>query len=106
MSQRPRTPNKPKARVAPLDTIPSDVLQLLGPPPLLPTENADLYFAILAQFARSIRPDVDLITWMLIKDLADNRVEIARYRYIKATLPAVAIYNYKRNRISTLEREA
>jgi hypothetical protein len=37
---------------------------------------------MMAAFARAIQPH-DLITWMLIKDLADHRLEIARYRMIK-----------------------
>ena len=31
--------------VAPLDIIPPEILELLGPPPLLPSEDANLYFA-------------------------------------------------------------
>jgi hypothetical protein len=64
------------------DAIPRDVLELLGPPPILSTEDAKLYYAMLANIAHSIRPE-DLITWMLVKDLADHRVEIARYRRFK-----------------------
>jgi hypothetical protein len=58
---------------------------MLMPPPLLATEDEDLYCGMLTVFARSIRPG-DLITWMLVKDLADHRTEIARYRRFKASL--------------------
>ena len=37
---------------------------------------------MIAVFAKSIKPD-DLIAWMLIKDLTDHRIEIARYRRLK-----------------------
>jgi flagellar biosynthesis GTPase FlhF len=71
-----------QAQTVLVDAIPRDVLELLGPPPLLSTEDAKLYHAMLAHIAHSIRPE-DLITWMLVKDLADHRVEIARYRRFK-----------------------
>jgi hypothetical protein len=66
-------------------STPADVLELLGPPPLFSTEDANLYNALVARLAQSVQPR-DLITWMLIKDLADHRVEMARYRRIKAGL--------------------
>ena len=78
-----------KTPVAPLDGIPMDVLQLVGPPPTLPTEDPNRYYAMIAAFARAIQPH-DLITWMLIKDLADHRLEIARYRMIKTGLVKAA----------------
>ncbi len=68
-----------------VESIPADVLELLGPPPLLSTEDANLYNALVARLAQSVQPR-DLITWMLIKDLADHYVEMARYRRIKAGL--------------------
>ena len=71
--------------VTPLNSIPADVLEMLGPPPLLSTEDERLYFAIVAQIARPI-PSPDIVTWMLIKDLADHRFEIARYRRLKTRL--------------------
>jgi hypothetical protein len=64
-------------------------MELLGPPPLLNSEEANLYYGMLTSFARSIRPG-DLITWMLIKDLADHRVEMARYRRMKVALMAAS----------------
>jgi hypothetical protein len=78
-----------RTSLASLESLPSDIMELLGPPPLLATEDASLYFRIVASFAESIRPE-DLITWMLIKDLADHRVEIARYRRIKVGLITAA----------------
>src|SRR5258708_5084579 len=65
------------------DDIPTDVLHLIGLPPTLPWESKELYFKMIASFAEALEPD-DLISWMLIKDLADHRLEIARYRVIKA----------------------
>jgi hypothetical protein len=65
-----------------LQNIPEDILELLGRPSMLSTEDGTLYYATIAFFAKSIRPD-DLILWFLIRDLADHRVEIARYRRMK-----------------------
>jgi hypothetical protein len=71
--------------VTPMNTIPADIVEMLGPPPLLSTEDEKLYFAIMAKIARPL-PSPDILTWMLIKDLADHRFEIARYRRIKSRL--------------------
>jgi hypothetical protein len=40
---------------------------------------------LVARLAHSVQP-TDFITWMLIKDLADHQVEMARYRRIKTGL--------------------
>jgi len=65
--------------------IPIEILEILGPPPILSTENEKVYYAILACFAKDIRP-TDTVTWFNIKDLADSRVEIERIRRVKAGL--------------------
>src|SRR5437899_4268774 len=69
--------------VTPMNSIPADIQEMLGPPPLLSTEDEKLYFAFVAKLAQPI-PSPDIITWMLIKDLADHRFEIARYRRLKS----------------------
>jgi len=66
---------------------------------LLPTEDANLYYAMLASIAQSIRPG-DCITWLLIKDLADHRVEVARYRRFKTGLLQAAANKRRRTAIS------
>jgi hypothetical protein len=71
--------------ISALNTIPADVLEMLGPPPLLSTEDEKLYFALVSRIARPIQSP-DIVTWMLIKDLADHRFEIARYRRLKTRL--------------------
>jgi hypothetical protein len=94
-----------KDPIAVLDTIPADILDLLGQPPLMATEDANSYYKMLAAFARSIQPD-DLITWMLVKDLADHRVEIARYRRMKSGLIAAAHRKEIRSNISSCRSNA
>jgi hypothetical protein len=59
--------------------ISPEIQELLGPPPLLPNEDTKLYYALLGSLAQTIRP-TDVIAWLLIRDLADHRIEIARYR--------------------------
>jgi hypothetical protein len=86
MNSRSDTPTvQTKEPTALVNTIPPDVLELLGSPPLLSTEDAKFYYAMLASIAQSVRPG-DFITWLLIKDLADHRIEIARYRRLKTGL--------------------
>ena len=77
--------DKQALSVTALNSIPADVQEMLGPPPLLSIEDEKLYFAILAKIARPIRSP-DIVTWMLIKDLVDHRFEIARYRRLKTRL--------------------
>ena len=73
-----------KATLATLtETIPPDILDILGSPPLLATEDPSDYHAMIAQLVDAIRPQ-DVITWMLVKDLVDHRFEVARYRRMKA----------------------
>jgi hypothetical protein len=71
--------------VTPMNSIPPDIQEMLGPPPLLSTEDEKLYLAFVAKLAQPIRSP-DIVTWMLIKDLADHRFEIARYRRLKTRL--------------------
>ena len=65
--------------------VPATIRAILGPPALLSSEDAAIYEATLAHFAREIAPR-DLIAWMLVKDLADHRLEIARYRRLRAAV--------------------
>ena len=67
------------------EDVPANIRAMLGPPALLPGEDAAIYEATLAHLAREVAPR-DLIAWMLIKDLADLRLEIARYRRIRTAL--------------------
>jgi hypothetical protein len=68
-----------------VERIPPEIIDLLGPPPVLSTENGKLYYAVFACFVDDINP-ADIFAWMMVKDLADYRWEILRYRRIKAAL--------------------
>lgn len=67
------------------EDVPATIRAMLGPPALLPGEDAAIYEETLAHFAREVAPR-GIIAWMLIKDLADHRLEIARYRRIRTAL--------------------
>jgi hypothetical protein len=84
--------------------VPPEVREILGPPPILSTEDSTIYYATLAWFAKDLQPD-DLITWLLVKDLADYRVEIARYRRFKAALLRQNYESYCENLIKDAERK-
>jgi hypothetical protein len=62
--------------------VPQEILDILGPPPVLTPAESKAYFATLACFAKEVGPR-DLITWFLIKDLADYRCMMALYRRLK-----------------------
>ena len=66
-------------------SIPDEVLQIFGDEPILSTEDSTRYRAMIAAFAQHIDPG-DFITWCYIKDLADCRTEIWRYRRMKAQI--------------------
>lgn len=60
----------------------SEIEEILGPPPLLSTEDSKAYNLAIEQLADAVQPG-DMIAWFLIKDIADLRTEISRYRRIK-----------------------
>jgi hypothetical protein len=66
-------------------TMPLEVRDLLGPAPVLSTEDARRYEKILKSFAQCVQPR-DFIEWMLVRDLADERWEIERLRRFKHQL--------------------
>src|SRR5260370_25041339 len=66
-----------------MKSVPGAVLEIFGDAPILSTEDAARYDAMIAAFAEHVEPG-DFITWCTIKDLADCRTEIWRYRRMKA----------------------
>ena len=66
-----------------IKSLPPEIIELLGPPPLLSNEDPKIYYAMLAYFAEDFNPN-DIVAWFLAKDLLDYWWEIQRYRRIKA----------------------
>jgi len=67
------------------DTVPRLVREFLGRPPLISCESEVLYWAMIASLAEWIAP-TDLLTWFQIKDVVDARIDIQRWRLLKAEL--------------------
>jgi hypothetical protein len=63
--------------------IPPEIRALLGPPPLLMSEDPTAYETLLATFGTRMRP-TDEIEWIHLKDCVDLTWEIQRYRRAKA----------------------
>jgi hypothetical protein len=67
------------------DHPPAEVREYLGRPPTISTESETLYWAMIASLAELAKPRM-LLTWFLIKDIVDARIEIQRWRLFKAEL--------------------
>jgi hypothetical protein len=68
-----------------IKSLPREILDVLGAPPLLSTEDAKIYYTVFAYFVNYINPN-DILVWMWIKDLADYRWEILRLRRNKVDI--------------------
>jgi hypothetical protein len=69
--------------------IPEEIVAIFGPPPLLATEDRGVYDRLLSLAACQLQP-ADVIGWLLIKSLADQFFEVARYRrFLAAHISAV-----------------
>lgn len=74
----------PAGAVAPAATTPG-MLDLLGRPPLLKREDANLYDALFSRIVTAARPR-DPFEWILLKDYTDLAWEIFRLGRAKAIL--------------------
>jgi hypothetical protein len=68
-----------------LRCVPSDIQALLGDPPLLTTEDPNLYWEMLDRFAEFVEPR-NIIEWLWLKDIADLSWEINRLRRYRAMI--------------------
>src|SRR5690349_2468402 len=80
-----------------------EIVEIFGAPPLLSTEDAGAYDDMLAKLAHAVHPG-DIITCLLIKDIADKRTEIARYRRQKAALVEKATQHQREGRMERLQK--
>ena len=74
--------------------FPAEIIEIFGPPPILTTEDKKSYYLMFKLFVRDI-PVHDTLTWLLVKDLTDYRLEITRYRRFKAAGVRIAHANKK-----------
>lgn len=80
----------------------TEIVEIFGAPPLLSTEDAGAYDDMLAKLANAVHPG-DIIACLLIKDIADKRTEIARYRRQKAALVEKATQEQRESKIDWLK---
>jgi hypothetical protein len=83
-----------KTRLSTFCSMPPDVKAAFGEPPLLSTEDANIYWAMLDHFAEAVDPK-NAIEWIWVKDIADLSWEIARLRRYRAM--AIEDVRAKRN---------
>src|SRR5690242_15960016 len=88
-------PTHPSAKAA--AALTAEIVEIFGAPPLLSTEDAGAYDDLLAKLANAVHPG-DIIACLLIKDIADKRTEIARYRRQKAALVEKATQHQRETR--------
>ena len=69
----------------PLRCVPADIEALFGDPPLLSTEDPNLYWDMFDRFAEFVDPK-NIIEWLWLKDIVDLCWEIARLRRYRALL--------------------
>jgi hypothetical protein len=69
--------------------IPPEIADILGPPPLLSTENRQAYDALLTQLVLEWKPR-NIIGWTFVDDLANISLEIFRHRRAIANLFAIS----------------
>lgn len=79
-----------------------EIVEIFGAPPLLSTEDAGAYDDMLAKLANAVHPG-DIIACLLIKDIADKRTEIARWRRQKAALVEKATQQQRETRMDWLQ---
>jgi hypothetical protein len=69
--------------------VPSDIRELLGPPPITHLEDGEAYERILASMAEAIAPK-DFVEWIWVKDIVDLTWDAARARRARAVRLALA----------------
>jgi hypothetical protein len=66
-------------------TVPDEIKELWGRPPILPSEESGIYCRLAAELATAIQPS-DIIEWFWVKDLLDHSWDIRRLRRLKAVV--------------------
>jgi hypothetical protein len=69
----------------PNNSVPPDIQALFGDPPLLSTEDPNLYWDMFDRFAEFVEPK-NIIEWLWLKDIVDLNWEITRLRRYRALL--------------------
>src|SRR5436309_15765666 len=97
-------PKPPQRAAKAAAALTPEIVEIFGAPPLLSTEDAGAYDDMLAKLANAVQPD-DIIACLLIKDIADKRTEIARYRRQKAALVEDATQHQRETKMDWLRTQ-
>jgi hypothetical protein len=60
-------------------SIPDEIEELFGDPPVLTLGELDMHEAIFVRYAKAVKPR-DIVEWCFVRDLTDHRVESQRFR--------------------------
>lgn len=77
------------AAVSQYPPVPGNIRSLLGPAWILEGENAELYEALLARIGAEMQP-IDLIEWLLLKDVVALTWDIQRSRHHRNSIMRLA----------------
>jgi hypothetical protein len=69
----------------PLRCVPPDIQTLFGDPPVLSTEDVNVYWEMLDRFAGFVQPR-NILEWFWVKDIVDLCWEINRLRHLRSQL--------------------
>jgi hypothetical protein len=77
--------SKQQLIVKEMSQFPAAIKKLWGPPSILPSEDAEVYWKFALAIAHSVDP-ADAIAWILLKDLVDHSWEIRELRKHRAQI--------------------
>ncbi len=73
-----------------MSQMPAVIRKLWGPPPILPSEDPEVYWKFAFAIAHSVDPG-DAIVWILLKDLVDHSWDIRELRKHKAQIIRIEV---------------
>ena len=76
-----------------MSQFPSAIKKLWGPPPILPSEDPEVYWKFAFAIAHSVDPG-DAIVWILLKDLVDHSWEIRELRKHKTQIIRIEVSKF------------
>src|SRR5262245_6147629 len=76
---------KSRTPASPGELLPSEILEIFGPPALVGSESAEKFYSLMRKFVIEFDPRT-ITEWFLVWDLTNNAWETIRYRRMKASL--------------------
>ena len=84
--------------------FPAEILEMLGPAPLLATENPVTYQKMLERVAADLQP-TDIIGWILVRRFVDQFFELTRYRRLLSAFMQLACDDSVRDKIAEIVKQ-